>query len=58
MSLQSKKRSQQWEVTRCYACLLHLCTQLCVTGELRSVCISVCVHIVDHVPGWPICVCT
>lgn len=32
--------SQQWVVTTCYVCLLHICTRLCVSRELRSSCIS------------------
>lgn len=30
MSLESMEGSQQWEVPGCYACLLNVCTQLCV----------------------------
>lgn len=46
----SKEMSQQREVSPCYVCALHVCTQLCVSSELRSICISLGVHALDHVP--------
>lgn len=46
----SKEMSQQREVSPCYVCALHVCTQLCVSSELGSICISLGVHALDHVP--------
>lgn len=53
MSLQSQKRSQRWEVTRCYGAsgtCVHSC--VCVSSKLRSLCVSVGKRVVAHAPGW------
>lgn len=51
MSLESMEGSQQQEVPGCYACLLNVCTQLCVSSELRPICVSVGKRVGDSAPG-------
>lgn len=51
MSLESMEGSRQREVPGCYACLLNVCTQLCVSSELRSICVSVGKHEGNSAPG-------
>ena len=43
---------QQEVVTRCYARVLHVCTQLCVSSELRPISIPLGVRAIDHVLVW------
>lgn len=56
MSLESMEGSQQWGVTAVgghwvLRVSLNVCTQLCVSSEPRSICISVGKRVADSAPG-------